>query len=198
MKSPEQIAEYIIGLYVHHGDDDYIGEPVSQLEHMSQAAQLAEKEGYDDEVILAAFLHDFGHLCEHVMPVKYMDEYGVVDHEKLGAEFLRENLFSEKVASLVENHVQAKRYLTFSDESYYNNLSEASKKTLEFQGGRMTNEEAMNFEADPLFKLHIKLRRWDEAAKLERQSLPPLDKYREMIVSHLTKNLTDAHPISRV
>jgi phosphonate degradation associated HDIG domain protein len=198
MKSPGQIADYIIGLYVHHGDDDYIGEPVSQLEHMSQAAQLAEKEGYDEEVVLAAFLHDVGHLCEHVLPVKHMDEYGVVDHEKLGADFLREHAFSEKVASLVQNHVQAKRYLTFSDEGYYNKLSEASKKTLEFQGGRMSREEAAEFEADPLFALHIKLRRWDEAAKLERQSMPPLDTYREMIFRHVSKNINNAHSAGRI
>jgi predicted HD phosphohydrolase len=64
-------------------------------------------------------------------------------------------------------------------------LSEASKKTLEFQGGRMSAAEAESFEADPLFDLHIRLRRWDEKAKLEDQPLPPLEKYREMMIAHL-------------
>jgi predicted HD phosphohydrolase len=110
-----------------------------------------------------------------------------VDHEKLGADYLRSKGFSESIASLVENHVQAKRYLTFRYPEYYANLSPASKKTLEFQGGIMTQDEAIAFEADPLFELHIKLRRWDEKAKLENQPLPSLDKYRAMILHHLKK-----------
>ena len=63
---------------------------------MCQAAQLAEAEGYEEEVILAAFFHDIGHFCEHIMPVQQMNGYGVVDHEKLGADYLRGKGFSER------------------------------------------------------------------------------------------------------
>jgi len=184
-QTPEETTEFIINLYHQFGNEDYIGEPVSQLEHMCQCAELAEKEGYDEEVILAAFFHDIGHFCEHIMPVNQMEGYGVADHEKLGADFLRGRGFSSTIASLVENHVQAKRYLTYHFPEYYDQLSEASKKTLEFQGGRMDLEEAMAFEADSLFELHIKLRRWDEKAKLEKQPLPSLDKYATMMLRHL-------------
>lgn len=184
----EQTVDEIFELYQKYGDEDYIGEPVSQLEHMCQCAQLAEQEGYDEDVILAAFFHDIGHLCEHIMPVEYMDGFGIVDHEKLGADFLRNKGFSENIASLVQNHVQAKRYLTNRYPEYYQQLSEASKKTLEFQGGVMTKEEAMLFESDKLFDLHIKLRRWDEKAKLEKQPMPPLQKYKEMALHHLVSN----------
>jgi 2-amino-1-hydroxyethylphosphonate dioxygenase (glycine-forming) len=185
--SPEQTADLIIGLYEQYGGEDYIGEPVSQVEHMCQCAALAEQEGYDEAIILAAFFHDIGHLCEHIMPVEQMDGYGVVDHEKLGADFLLEHGFSEDIASLVRNHVQAKRYLTYKDEDYYNRLSVASKKTLEFQGGRMSADEAAAFEADKLFTMHIRLRKWDEQAKLEHQPMPPMEKYRNMILAHLTR-----------
>lgn len=181
----KKIAAEIISLYGEYGSEDYIGEPVSQLEHMCQSAELAEKEGYDEEVILAAFFHDIGHLCEHIMDAKQMDGYGVVDHEKMGADFLRSKGFSETIASLVENHVQAKRYLTYRYPEYFDKLSPASKKTLEFQGGVMNAEEAGMFEADPLFPLHIKVRRWDEAAKLTGQSLPPLEKFKLMMIRHL-------------
>ncbi|MBC7947264.1 MAG: HD domain-containing protein [Chitinophagaceae bacterium] len=184
-QTAEEVSEFIISLYYEYGDSEYIGEPVSQLEHMCQCAQLAEQEGYDEEIILAAFFHDFGHFCEHVMPVKQMNGYGVVDHEKIGADFLRSNGFSPTIANLVENHVQAKRYLTYHFPEYYQQLSSASKQTLEFQGGRMTLEEAMAFESDELFDMHIKLRKWDERAKLEHQSLPSLDKYAQMILRHL-------------
>ncbi len=183
----ERINE-IFELYQKYGDEDYIGEPVSQVEHMCQAAQLAEAEGYPEEIILAAFFHDIGHFCENLMPVQQMDGFGVVDHEKLGADYLRSKGFSSTIASLVENHVQAKRYLTYHFPSYYEQLSEASKKTLEFQGGMMTLEEAMLFESGGLFDLHIKLRRWDEKAKLEKQPMPPLQKYKNMAIRHLVSS----------
>jgi 2-amino-1-hydroxyethylphosphonate dioxygenase (glycine-forming) len=180
-----QIAEEIFSLYQDFGNADYIGEPVSQLEHMCQAAQLAEAEGYDEEVILAAFFHDIGHLCEHIIDTKPMDSYGVVDHEIIAGNYLRQKGFSEKMARLVENHVQAKRYLTFKYPDYFNKLSDASKMTLAKQGGVMDELEAQNFETDHLHLLYIKLREWDDKAKMEHELLPSLDKYKEMAVHHL-------------
>lgn len=181
----QAIADEVLSLYQQYGDEDYIGEPVSQTEHMHQCAMLAEKAGYGEEITLAAFFHDIGHFCEHLMPVTQMDGYGIVDHEKLGAEYLLSKGFSQRIASLVENHVQAKRYLTYADTTYYEQLSDASRMTLTFQGGRMTKEEAMRFQNDDLFNLHLLLRRWDEQAKIVAKSPPALDKYRSMIVRHL-------------
>ena len=184
-KAALTVADEIIGLYEKYGDEDYIGEPVSQIEHMCQCAQLAEAKDYDDEVVLSAFFHDIGHLLEHVMPVENMDGYGIVDHEKIGADYLTEKRFSEKIAKLVASHVQAKRYLTYKYPEYYNRLSEASKKTLTFQGGVMTENEAQNFENDELFDMYILLRQWDEQAKIENEPLPDLAYYKEMMVQHL-------------
>lgn len=180
-----QIAEEIFSLYQDFGNADYIGEPVSQLEHMCQAAQLAEAEGYDEEVILAAFFHDIGHLCEHIIDTKSMDSYGVVDHEIIAGNYLRQKGFSEKMARLVESHVQAKRYLTFKYPDYFNKLSDASKMTLAKQGWVMDELEAQNFETDHLHQLYIKMREWDDKAKLEHKLLPSLDIYKEMAVRHL-------------
>lgn len=159
----EQTIAEIFGLYEQHGAADYIGEPVSQIEHMSQAAQLAMAEGFDDEVVLAAFFHDIGHLCGQ--GGENMGGYGVVSHERLGADFLRRAGFSERMAKLVEYHVQAKRYLTFSQPDYYARLSEASRRTLGYQGGVMSAEEAQAFEQDPLCHVSLRMRHWDEQAK---------------------------------
>jgi putative nucleotidyltransferase with HDIG domain len=158
---------------------------ISQIEHMCQCAQLAEEEGYDDEVILAAFFHDIGHLCENAIPFQSMDGYGTIDHEMIGADYLLKKGFSPRVAKLVTSHVAAKRYLTFRYPDYYFKLSDASKKTLQFQGGVMTEDEARSFESDILFPIYIKLRQWDEAAKREQVALPSLDIYREKMISHL-------------
>ncbi len=183
----QKITDEIMNLYEGYGGAEYAGEKVSQLEHMAQAAQLAEEQGYDEEVVLAAFLHDIGHISEAAKGDNEMDGFGIKDHEELGAEFLREKGFSKKVVRLVESHVEAKRYLTVKDPSYYAQLSEASKKTLEFQGGPMTEDEAAAFEQYPLFNLIIQMRKWDELAKIENKPLPDLQHYRTMMLHHLSR-----------
>ena len=163
MDRHEQVIAEVFGLYERFGDNDYIGEPVSQIEHMSQAAELAMAEGFDDEVVLAAFFHDIGHLCAE--GGESMGGFGVVSHERLGADYLRRAGFSERMARLVEYHVQAKRYLTLKEPGYYERLSEASRRTLEYQGGVMSAEEAVAFERDPLCEVSLRMRQWDERAK---------------------------------
>ena len=165
MKNVESVIDEVFALYDKYGAEDYIGEPVSQLEHMSQAAQLAIHEESDDEVVLAAFFHDIGHICVMQNTANSMAGYGVKSHEQIGADYLRSMGFPERVAKLVESHVQAKRYLTYKYPAYYDALSEASKKTLEFQGGKMDAEAAAAFEKDEIFETSIRLRKWDELAK---------------------------------
>ena len=185
----ETTVNGIFDLYEQHGAAEYAGEKVSQLEHMCQAAQFAMEEGYDDEVVLAAFLHDVGHLLPIEHESDSMDGYGMMDHEKVGAEYLRRQGFSDRMCRLIASHVNAKRYLTWKYPEYYEQLSGASKKTLEFQGGRMEEPEARNFEADPLFDLYIKMRRWDEAAKVEHQTLPDINIFRDKAHRHLALTL---------
>lgn len=170
-----KVIDEVFKLYELHGNDDYIGEAISQIEHASQSAQLAEKEGYDNEVILAAFFHDIGHICAKRDPKNDMGGYGMLRHERVGANYLRRRGFSEKITKLIENHVEAKRYLCFKQPEYYQKLSEASKATLEFQGGKMTEDEAVRFENDLLFALSIKMREWDETAKEEHVPLIDLE-----------------------
>ena len=99
MSPNEQAVAKVFALYERFGDADYIGEPVSQIEHMSQAAQCAMAEGFDDEVVLAAFFHDIGHICAE--GAENMGGFGVVSHERLGANYLRSVGFSERMARLV-------------------------------------------------------------------------------------------------
>jgi phosphonate degradation associated HDIG domain protein len=181
------ITDEIINLYKHFGQSDYIGEKVSQIQHMTQCAMLAENQGYDDEVILAAFLNDIGHLLENKMPVNRMNDFGVVDHERIGYEYLLRCGFSNRIAKSVESHVSAKRYLTFKHPDYYDQLSEASKATLEFQGGRMSESEAAEFEQAEDYQLFVAIRRWDDQAKDPLIPVPSLDKYKYLIQKHLIK-----------
>jgi len=187
VKQIESTVNEIFDLYDKHGAAEYAGEKVSQLEHMCQAAQFAMQEGYDDEVVLAAFMHDVGHLLPIHDESESMDGYGMMDHEKLGAQYLRRVGFSDRMCKLIASHVNAKRYLTFKYPAYYNQLSGASKKTLEYQGGSMEEAEAKQFEKDPLFDLYIKMRGWDEAAKVEHQPMPDINMFRAKAIEHLKK-----------
>lgn len=120
------------------GDADYIGEPVSQLEHSLQAAHFAEESGADEDTILGALLHDVGRFIPAAdeMPPMIAPNgtyVGREAHEIVGEKYLRDLGFSEKVCQLVGAHVIAKRYLTAVDEKYYDGLSQSSKTTLKFQ-----------------------------------------------------------------
>ncbi|MDR3713214.1 MAG: HDIG domain-containing protein [Puia sp.] len=170
-KSVEERVNEIFHLYDLYGDKEY-GEGVTQLMHMVQAAKIAQKEGYDEEMILAAFYHDIGHFLEFG---EDMGIYGKHDHDRMGYEYLLDNGFSEKVAKLVASHVATKRYLTYTQKDYYDQLSDASKKTLEYQGGPMTAAEAADYEKDPMLGAYIKIRLWDDLGKETDIPVDPAD-----------------------
>ncbi len=114
-----------------------------------------------------------------------LEGLGVVDHERLGAEWLRGLGFSETVARLVQSHVHAKRYLCWRNPQYLSRLSDASTGTLAWQGGPMEDDEARSFEADPLFSEILALRQWDEMAKDPELQVADIAAYRKPIEDHL-------------
>ncbi|MBC7776928.1 MAG: phosphohydrolase [Phycisphaerae bacterium] len=184
MVHSEAAIKKVISTFRERGHEEYHGEPVSQLEHAVQAAELAKNvHPYDLDFILAAFLHDYGHLCH--TDLGDMDGYGTWDHEAIGARTLKALGFSEKITRLVENHVHAKRYLVSTDPLYFADLSPASKITLLKQGGLLSPEEQRDFENDPLFELHIALRRLDEQAKVEGQTVTELTWLEDLMREHL-------------
>ena len=166
-------------------DRGYIGEPVSQLEHALQCAAAAERARAPEEAVLAALFHDLGHLVGGDAPS--MDGLGVLDHEEIGARFLRDRGCAPAVANLVASHVAAKRYLCFRDPAYHAKLSDASRGTLAFQGGPMSADEAAVFAAQPELSWILALRSWDERAKDPSARPPGLDHYRDRLRVHLAR-----------
>ncbi|MDA0978964.1 MAG: HD domain-containing protein, partial [Proteobacteria bacterium] len=177
----------VISLLSHASTAGYIGEPVSQLEHALQAAALATAAGGSESEVLAALLHDLGHLCDPGAP--QMANLGVMHHEQVGARFLRELGISDEVATLVSLHVDAKRYLA-AKPGYAARLSEASRQTLDYQGGAMTAEQSRDFETHPLQRAALRLRAYDDAAKEPGRQVPDLGTYRPMLRRHLGSQLT--------
>ncbi|HVI43799.1 MAG TPA: HDIG domain-containing protein [Chitinophaga sp.] len=188
------VIDRIFALYDQHGHHEY-GESVTMMMHMMQAALIAERSGFDDEMILAAFLHDIGHFFENEAQ---MGDFGALAHDKLGSAFLLECGFPERMAHLVASHVATKRYLTWSDSAYYDTLSDASKETLVYQGGPMNDEEAEAFRKDPLFEKYIYLRVWDDMGKETGVPVDPADiaRMKEKALSYLTAHgtMSDQQP----
>jgi phosphonate degradation associated HDIG domain protein len=187
-KSGKQTSKEIIELYEKYGDEDYDGEPVSQTSHMIQCAMEAMAADEDEELILSAFLHDIGHLLKHIEATEAMGSYGVVNHEGLGADYLAAKGFSKRICAVVENHVNAKRYLVAVDDTYKAKLSEASLQTLQWQGGPMNASELKSFEQHPYFTDIIKVRLWDEKAKQRDAALLTLSHFKTLISDYLKEH----------
>ncbi len=176
------IADEVLRLLESAKGKSYFGEPVTQLEHALQCAQLARDAQADRDTILAALLHDIGHISQ-----PQTSEVGADNHESAGASYLRERGFSESLVALAEGHVAAKRYLTATNPSYYAELSATSKQSLARQGGPMMPEEIAAFQSDPLFKEKLRLRSWDERAKVPGLLVTSLEFYRPAIIEHLER-----------
>lgn len=167
------IVKGIFDLLIEEGNKDYIGENVTQIEHMIQAGLIAEKKNYNPKKIIACLLHDIGHLLD----APQMDNLGVYNHEKVGADFLRSLGIDEYVCNLIENHANAKRYLLSTDVEYIKCISSASINTMKYQGGLMGKKEQLEFEKLENFQDCIDLRKIDDMAKVPNEKLVKLEHF---------------------
>jgi phosphonate degradation associated HDIG domain protein len=178
----ESVIDQVFRLFHVAGANAYLGECVSQEEHALQTAHLAEQARASEALITAALLHDIGHLL-HDLPENIAEDNTDAFHEKVGGDWLQRN-FPREVSEPARLHVAAKRYLCWFDRAYLAALSDASLRSLELQGGPFSNEEATNFEDNPVFRDAVALRKWDDAAKVEHLKVPKLEHYLE-ILEHL-------------
>jgi [1-hydroxy-2-(trimethylamino)ethyl]phosphonate dioxygenase len=169
----------VLALYGPRGGAAYFGERVSMTEHGLQAAHFARTEKAPDVLVVAALLHDVGHLIETV-PDSIEDWRSDAHHEETGARWLSQR-FSAEVSEPVRLHVPAKRYLCATDARYFALLSTASVHTLRLQGGPMSTEEVARFEAEPHFREAVRVRRWDDQGKVAGLETPPLEAYGPLI-----------------
>jgi len=174
------IVTEIWDLLRKHGSSAYHGEAVTQLEHALQAAWLARQENAPPPLVVAALLHDIGHLLDEAAD-QALAEHRDLAHEALGADWLEQGDFPAEVTEPIRMHVPAKRYLCHAEPGYFSALSPTSVTTLRVQGGPMTVAEAQRFEARPHFRAAVRLRRWDEAAKVPGQQVATLESYRELV-----------------
>jgi phosphonate degradation associated HDIG domain protein len=166
------VIEQVITLFKAKGDRAYEGEGVSQLEHSLQSAHLAEQAGAPRELVCAALLHDVGHLLNdrgETPTLRGIDDL----HQYAALPFLRPH-FPEAVLGPIRLHVDAKRYLCATRPGYHDRLSEDSKRSLELQGGIFSAAQAERFIAQAYAAEALRVRLWDDAAKIVGAATPGL------------------------
>ena len=159
-------------LFARKGGRLYEGEGVTQLEHALQTAAQAESSGARPSLVAAALLHDLGHLLNDQGETPTLR--GVDDlHQFAALPFLR-GLYGDDVLEPIRLHVDAKRYLCATRDDYYASLSADSKRSLALQGGVYSAEEALHFFRQPYAEDAVKIRLWDDRAKIAGAVTPPL------------------------
>jgi phosphonate degradation associated HDIG domain protein len=173
------LAANILAIYQARGAGAYFGERVSMTEHALQAAHFAQAEQAAETLVVAALLHDIGHLLEQP-PDDIAEWTQDARHEESGAHWLAKH-FNAAVSEPVRLHVAAKRYLCATDAGYFARLSPASVHTLQLQGGPMSRPEVAQFEAAALSREAVRLRHWDDQGKVAGLKTLPLEAYAPLI-----------------
>lgn len=180
------IVAFLADIFERRGGEEYLGEPVTMAQHMLQGATLAERQGEDEVIIVAALLHDIGHFTSEFGMFR-MDDTKDRFHEDAGAAVL-ERFFPTLVTDCVRYHVAAKRYLCATRPVYFGRLSEASVHSLNLQGGPMSADEVRAFEARSNLKEIITVRYLDDAGKHADMETPPFAHFAPMV-----QRVVDAH-----
>ena len=175
------IVDKIINKY-QTNNSLYVGEKVTMTEHMVQTAMLAEQNHSSKSLICACLLHDYGHFI--IEDPDYLVSKSIDGkHEDVAFSFLK-NYFKPEVFEPIKLHVQAKRYLC-RNKSYWNTLSEASKVSLELQGGIMRDDETKKFVSLKFHNDAILLRKYDDEGKMPNIKMKKIEDYRNLINSQL-------------
>jgi len=169
----------IAWLFDDAGTRLYGGEAVTQAEHALQTAWAAEVQGAADPLIVAALLHDLGHMLFE-QPDDDLRSGRDDRHQRRVLPFLGD-LFDDAVLQPIALHVEAKRYLCHAEPAYLARLSPASRMSLALQGGVMDAAQAEAFLALPHAADAIALRRWDDAAKVVGLKTPPFMHHRHRL-----------------
>ena len=174
-----QVYQELEAIFNGGASEEYLGEDVKLVEHMLQCADLAKSAGAPAHLIVAALLHDIGHLL--------VDEAGEahesridLHHDEVGARWVAER-FPGTVSEPVRLHVAAKRYLITTQHDYLSHLSHASVQTLYMQGGPLTQDEVIDFISREGAEDAVQLRLWDDAAKIRDKSTSSLRDFEDLI-----------------
>ena len=173
------LSEQLWAIYSGRGAHAYFGEVVTTLEHSLQTAHFAQESNAPEALVLAALLHDIGHLID-AAPSDFADWESDARHEVSGGNWLAQR-FGPEVSEPVRLHVPAKRYLCATDPSFSAQLSDASVRTLALQGGPMSAGEIAAIRLEPYHRDAIELRHFDDRGKVAGLRTADFAHYRRLI-----------------
>ena len=182
----DNIVAFLADIFERRGGEEYLGEPVTMAEHMLQGATIAEESGLEDEIVVAALLHDIGHFTSEFGTFT-MEDTEDRHHEDAGAEVLS-RFFPQVITDCVRYHVAAKRYMCATRPDYLDRLSPASVHSLSLQGGPMSPAEVAEFEENPHLRQIIQVRHLDDAGKRTDMDIPGFQHFAPRV-----QKMVDAH-----
>ena len=153
-----------VGALLRSLHDVWDEDSVDELDHALQTAARAIDDGADDELVLAAALHDIAH-----SPL--FGDVAAGRHDKVAQDWLTPR-FGDRVGWLAGAHVAAKRYLVATDPDYATTLSDVSIDSLNHQGGAGVDPAYVEY---PWWPDALRLRRYDDAAKDPRATAASID-----------------------
>ena len=191
LKGVSTMADRLLEAMKRSAARQYGGKDVTELAHALQCGDLAEAAGADEELTLASLLHDVGRFAvaqdaiSDTLERVGVRSAGARGHHLAGAHLIAPYV-PERVAFLVRAHADAERYLCAMDPAYYDALSAASKHTLTLQGGVMGAEEARRVERHPWWADAVRLRRWDDLAKVVGKKTRPLTGWKPLLQKYFS------------
>jgi predicted HD phosphohydrolase len=180
------MAARLIEAMTRSAPRQYGKEAVTELAHALQCADLAEGAGADEELVLACLLHDVGRYAvaqdevSDTLEIAAPRSADARGHHEAGANLIAPHV-PARVAFLIRAHTDAKRYLCATEPGYHDRLSRGSKHTLTLQGGVMTAEEIKRAETNPWWPDALRLRRWDDEAKVLGKKTRPLSAWKPLL-----------------
>jgi putative nucleotidyltransferase with HDIG domain len=131
------------------------GFPVDQLDHSLQMATRAKNEQADDEMILCCLLHDIGKAIT------------TVNHDRIGAEILRQFISHERYLILYHHQIFQGRY-------YYSKIGK-------------NPDEYLKFNEEPWFQDALLFSQWDQLSFDPDYPHLPLGSFEPLIDQFLGK-----------
>lgn len=177
----KELIDVLIHAFIWRGHTRYHEKQVNLAKHMLQAADIAQHHGESQNVVVAALLHDIGHLLFS----NHSDTDGVFTdtdprHEVFGVKYLRD-WFPCVVTDYIRYHVASKRYLCAIEPTYLWALTVPCQLSLTKQGGPMFASEARQFEQLQNFEAIVSVRRYDDQAIAPNRFSPGIHHYIDML-----------------
>lgn len=183
----EDVVNVIIKDLIGNSNKIITTEGISISKHSLFCGMLAIKEQASSSLIAAALLHDIGHAI-------YFDGDDLgedlvdIEHAEIGAAWLS-RWFPKAVTEPIKLHVIAKRYYYTKIDSYKYMLSEGSRQSLQFQGGRLSEHDLSTFETSQYKNEAMRLRNWDDTPYDATMKLPSYDDFSDILLELISEKV---------